>query len=221
MRIDRLRHVIVTSMPKSSNAGFTLIELLTVIVLAGILIIATVITGRSYSAKARDALQKENLERVKTALYEYNFDTGCFPQEIPSCGEPFTFANATYLQVMPCKNDGTEFAYQVPETSCPSAFKLLTNLEVIDDPSIARVGCGSGCGDDCNYNYGLSSTNTRIESGCVKYFVCSPGGVCEQFEDPAKSQCPVIFENDSACGGVDCDDRQYRCENSSGKLVPD
>lgn len=208
-------------MPKSKNTGFTLVEILTVIVLAGILVIAAVISARAYRAKARDSLQKADLERVKTALYEYNFDTNCFPKEIPSCNEAFTFGNVTYLQLTPCKSDGTEFGYEVPNGGCPSSFKLLTNLEVTDDPSIKKVGCGSGCGDNCNYNYGLSSTNTRVEKGCVQYFVCSPGGVCEQFEDPRKSKCPVVFENDSTCGGVDCNDRQYRCGNSSGKIIPD
>lgn len=230
-------HAIVNPMPHSHRhntehctlhaarcrkaAGFTLIELLTIIALAGILIVSIFAGSRSFQARARDASQKDDLERIKTSLYEYNFDSGCFPTELPSCGEAFGYSDVTYLANMPCKRDGAPYAYEVPESSCPSSFKLLTNLEVTTDTSIDQVGCRFGCGDECNYNYGLASTNVRIEEGCVLYFVCAPGGACEDFEDPERSKCPVVFENDPQCGGVDCNDKDYRCQNSSGKLVPD
>lgn len=201
--------------------GFTLLEILIVIALAGIIIVTAISGYKIIKAKAKDATQKDDIERIKTALYEYNFDSGCFPKELPACGESFGYNNVNYLENLACRPNGSNYAYEVPNGDCPNWFKVLTDLEVEDDPSISTSGCSYGCGDDCNYNYGVSSTNIRVEKDCVKYFACAPGSACEEFEDPWQSQCPVTFINDDTCGGVDCSSKDNRCKNSSGKKVPD
>lgn len=211
-------------LPVTHPRAFTLIELLITITLLGLMVFSVIGGGARYRTLAQDSRRKADLERLKTALYDYYFDVGCFPETIPSCGQPLAGSgDQAYLGTIPCdpkKND--DYRYEVGgEESCRSWFKVLTNLNNAKDPSIDEVHCRTGCGESCDYNYGLSSTNTTVQSGCVKYFVCSPGGACEDYEDPAKSKCPVVFENDPVCGGVDCGDSDNRCKNASGKKVPD
>lgn len=204
------------------NQAFTLIEILTTITLAALLMIGAVVTARSYFAKARDSTQKDDIQRIRTALYEYHFNNSCFPKELPSCGEPFTNNEAIYLANIPCRPDGSDYYYEVQQnTDRPSSFKLLTNLETETDSNIAEVGCQFGCGESCDYNYGVSSTNIRLGRECISYFACSPGGACTEFEDPEKSQCPEVFYNDPQYAGIDCELKENRCKNSSGKLIPE
>lgn len=209
----------------SDVAGLTLIELLITIAVIGIAVLAIWFRSGSSRDRAYDVTRKNDIERIKVALYEHHFDTGCFPTSLPECGQPLEGAREDYLTNFPCDPNGNSYVYEIDTAeTCPSWFKLLTNLTVNTDPSIELSGCIAGCGESCNYNYGVSSTNTRVDDGCIVYYVCSPGGgqegACEAYDDPTISQCPVVFPNDPTCK-TSCADRNNRCKNSSGKHVPD
>lgn len=200
----------------------SLVEILvTIVVLMALALVSYFAIGNKI-AKARDAKRKSDLDRVKIAMYDYHFDMGCFPTEIPECGQAFGFESQPYMPSFPCGMLGDAFVYVAEESECPSWFRLFTNLEVDTDASIESVGCSWGCGpDDCGYNYGVASTNTKLNVGCVTYYACIPGGgksgACESFFDPESSRCPFVFENDDTCGGIDCSDSDNKCHDESGK----
>jgi len=202
-----------------------MIELLVVITVLGLLFILVAVNAPPQLKKARDAHRKADLQLIKVALYDYYFDYDCFPQELPKCGEDFGLEGEPYLKNFPCDPKGIGYGYEVEDEECSQWFKILTNLENIQDSGIDKVGCRNGCGPECKYNYGLASTNIRVNKDCVLYYACAPGsgaeGGCVEFEDPLISQCPQVFENDSACGGVDCSAKANKCHDSRGKRIPD
>lgn len=199
------------------NLGFTLLELLITLAVVAVLSLFSTLAVATSLKKARDSKRKSELQRIYTALYDYYSDTNCFPDTLPACHQNF----GSYLKDFPCDPQGSAYIYQTENEGCNQRFKILTNLENKQDLSIARVGCKAGCGPDCQYNYGLSSTNIRLNQGCVTYYACLPEGSCAALEDPAKSRCPRFFENDPTCGGAGaCLERKDRCHDASGKNVP-
>ncbi len=202
--------------------GTTLFELLVVILVLSSLAISSTLVIPNQIKKARDAQRKADLEKVKVALYDYYFDEDCFPLSLVDCRQDFRQDNQVYLNQFPCDPTQGKYIYQVEDSSCPQWFKILTNLERNQDSGIKLVGCQAGCGPDCRYNYGLSSTNIKVNEGCVTYYACGPSGECGAYEDPIKSGCPKIFENDSTCGGgCDCGKGKEKCcHDESGKKVP-
>jgi len=210
--------------------GMSLFELLIVVVVLGILAFVSSFVIGDKIARGRDARRKSDLDRLKIAMYDYIFDNDCFPSSLPDCGQPFEGGGNVYLPSMPCDELGNPYVYVAQNSDCPIWFRIFTKLEVESDRSIETSGCSAGCGPECVYNYGVSSTNTKANIGCVKYYVCPPGGgkenSCQAFEDPYISECPKIWENDPTCGGIVCDsvpqkDRDaYKCKNASGKTIP-
>lgn len=51
-------------------------------------------------------------------------------------------------------------------------------------------------------------------------YVCAPGGgqngSCEEFDDPDRSLCPVVYIDDPTCQNK-CGSKDNRCKNASGK----
>lgn len=206
---------------KKSLKGITLIELLVALAIIAVLI-STFFVGITQIQKARDARRKADLEKIKTVLYDYYFDSNCFPKNLPNCGEDFGSGMAAYLNDFPCDPKGESYGYQVEDEECSQWFKILAHLENTKDPDIDKVGCRQGCGlPGCNYNYGLASTNIQVYEGCVAYYACTPGGECIEFEDPFISRCPQVFINDPDCSGVNCDAKANRCHDDRGKKIPD
>jgi len=198
---------------RRTNSGLTLFEILIAIVILSLLAVVSYLGMITQIKKARDAKRKADLEKIKIALYDYCFDNGCFPENLPECGQ----------DIFPCDPLGYAYAYETEASDYRQWFKVMTNLENIRDQDIDKVGCRQGCGlPDCPYNYGVASSNILIYDGCVAYFACLPGGEdhCVEFEDPWISECPRIFQNDPTCQGV-CGDKINRCKNASGKKVPD
>lgn len=225
--------VIVKLMARSKKKkpfrGFALIEIMVAFAILA-LIASAFFVGFTQIQKARDAKRKADLEKIKTALYDYYFDANCFPKEedFPGCGEDFGADGTPYLTDFPCDPNGEPYKYMVTKKGggkCSQWFRVFANLEVTTDPIIDRIHCRQGCGPDdrhCDYNYGVASTNVVIYQNCGDNYVCNPGGVCERFEDPWASQCPVLFGDDSTCGGGEpCKDSDNRCQNASGKQTPE
>lgn len=200
--------------------GFSLFEILIVITVASLLFIFSSVSVNAQLKKARDGKRKTDLEKVKTALYEYYFDAGCFPTTLPNCSEKLTIKNTNYLELIPCDPGKEAYGYQVQDDDCPQWFKILTILENENDSGIVKTGCQYGCGLECNYNYGISSSNMRASDGCVTYYACDPSRTCSEYEDPYISQCPKIFENDPTCNNQ-CGNNDTKCHDSRGKKVPE
>ena len=199
--------------------GITLFEILVVVlVLMSLIVVSSFAIGNKI-AKARDARRKVDLDRIKIALYDYHFDAGCFPRNLVECSQPFDLNGQQYIPSFPCDLLGQKYTYVSEDSDCPSWFRVFTKLENDDDGSIESVGCSWGCGPECEYNYGVTSTNTKLNVGCVTYYACTPSGNCESFYDPVKSACPRVFENDDECGGVSCSkDKDVKCHDMSGKF---
>ncbi|HUS52207.1 MAG TPA: prepilin-type N-terminal cleavage/methylation domain-containing protein [Candidatus Bathyarchaeia archaeon] len=215
---------------KKSLKGITLVELLVVLAILGLLI-ASFFVGFTQIQKAKDAKKKADLEKIKTALYDYYFDHDCFPEELPDCGEDFGENGTPYLADFPCDSKGEPYVYVTRKGGkCKDWFRVFTNLEFTPDLIIDKIHCRTGCGPDgedpdnkdCDYNYGVASTNTDLYRNCSDAYVCAPGkDHCERYEDPYTSQCPIVFGEDSTCGEGQCADPANRCENASGKSRPE
>lgn len=207
--------------------GFTLFEALIVLAAIALLTIPGTIMASSQLKKARDAKRKADLNRIKVALYDYYFDQDCFPVTLPDCGQNLQAGEMIYLSGFPCSPTKEEYVYQIPKKleveGCPQKFKALTNLENLNDPDVDRIGCRTGCGPNCAYNYGVSSTNALVRQGCVTYFACSPGGQCTAYDEPfGSSKCPKAYINDNTCNNECSKDtpKSERCANASGKQTP-
>jgi len=206
---------------KRKSKGFTLFELLLVVTILGLIAIFILIIAPTQISKARDARRKVDLEKIKVSLYDYYFDKECFPQELPACDQSLKLGDVIYLEKFPCDLKNDNYVYQIEESECPQWFKILTNLENNQDASIIKVGCQDGCGPECQYNYGLASSNIHLYDQCRIniYYACSPGGRCIEYENPTISDCPQVFNNDSSCQNI-CSDKDNRCDNEKGKRVP-
>lgn len=205
-------------------SGFTIIELLIFITILALLFLVSALFAPTYLKKARDAKRKADLEKIKVTLYDYYFDENCFPKTLPGCNEGLSVDGTVYFNNFPCDPKGNGYGYQVEEEDCSQWFKILANLENIQDTDIDKVGCRHGCGLQCEYNYGLSSTNIRLNSGCVVYYACSPSRQCIEYEDPWKSDCPKVFENDPTCNDNICEGgtkKDILCHDESGKHIPE
>ncbi len=76
-----------------------------------------------------------------------------------------------YLSVLPCdpEHPRKQYLYQVDATNgvCPKWYKTYDNLSLEDDADSTALGCkGSACGIAPNYgyNYGISSSNTSLDT---------------------------------------------------------
>jgi len=221
--------------------GFTLVEVLVVVVLVGILIIFSLLNVPAQIARARDAQRKGDIDRVGKFIEDYYDDTGCYPISIPSCGNSFYFEDKVYLYDLPCDpRSRLSYVYVSEINSCPSWYQLYGNLENSQDTIIDKLGCRNGCGPKCQFNYGISSSNIRLNPFCEEtlpistdtpstspiptttpepiklQYVCAPGGGCEAFVAPELSGCPDIYLDDPTCQGQ-CSVPKNRCHDSRGK----
>lgn len=192
--------------------------------------------------KVRDSVRKSNIDGMKKAIDEYYQDTNCYPQTIPTCKNPLALGDLLIKDNIPC-DPSTKLSYTyVPEINeCPQKFQLYANLEYLSDKIIDRVGCRYGCGPECQFNFGVASSNQNLNPFCTEnvppasqtetpaptsaphknegeheQFVCSPSGVCEEYERPEYSGCPDIYLNDPNCQNA-CSDKKNRCHDARGK----
>ena len=135
--------------------AFALIEVLVVISLIGILsTIAIVIDPGTYFQRGRDAKRKSDLEIIKTAIEEYYDAYDYYPPQIPSCLSAFVVGETTIVPKIPCDPKySVSYAYVTDETGKSPWYKLYTNLEYVKDWHIDDIGCRTGCGPECMYNY--------------------------------------------------------------------
>ena len=228
--------MVIIKKVKKFFSGFTLVEIMVIFSILGVITVFAAVNGPTQLQKARDAIRKSNIDRIKKAVEEYYDDKNCYPQTIPSCNNSLTSGNLNLLYDIPC-DPTTKLSYTyVPEISdCPSWYQLYGNLEYKTDKIIEKIGCSQGCGPNCVFNYGVSSSNQKLNPFCqeetfdpsstpepsqsIDQYVCSPGGACEIYVDPIISGCPDVYIDDPTCQGADtCKDHDNRCKNASGKI---
>lgn len=202
--------------------GFSLFEILIAISIILVLVITSVIFIPKQIIKAKDARTKANLHQIYMGLEDYYDSNGKFPKSLPDCNQPLIEDGHVYIPNIPCDPfDGSSYHYATSNGNTGEWFRLYANLRNLQDPIISLVGCAGGCGVDCQYNYGVSSTNTLIRR-CS--YVCAPGGgktgTCEKYNDPSLSICPKYYWNDSTCNN-ECSVPSNKCQNASGKYKPE
>ncbi len=202
------------------DKGFSLVEIMITISVLSILITTSFLIIPSLINKANDARRKADLQKIKIYLESYYNDAKQYPRILPDCSQPFMYKDSTILQSFPCDPVSKEPYYYQIKGGEPQSYRVYALLENTQDISISNLGCLGGCGPDCSYNYGVSSTNV----GLVRCsYVCAPGGgktgSCELFNDPSISLCPKEYYKDSTCNN-ECAVSKNRCKNASGKHIP-
>jgi len=204
---------------KNHRYGFSLFEILIFVIVWSLLAVTSYLVVPPILVKVRDVQRKSDLHKISQALEQYYESKKEFPDTLPDCGRPLSLASTTILSSIPCDPSlKTPYLYQKTNSS----YRLYANLENEQDPIIATIKCHFGCGPDCAYNYGISSTNILLEN-CLPepiIYACSPGGGCDQYDNPQLSQCPLTYPDDPICNN-ECNDPKKRCKNASGKHVPE
>ncbi len=206
------------------NSGITLIEIIITTIVFALLALVAFLNIPPQMAKARDAERKIDLRKIRIALITHHTIKNFFPDNLTDCNQPFNLGSSQLIANFPCDPQSNDAYYYEKEGD---QFKIYTNLENENDPSIEIIGCSHGCGPDCRYNYGTSSTNTYIDR-CIPpeiIYACSPGGhsgegQCDEYDDPEISECPKVYINDPICQN-ECGTPANRCQNASGKSIPD
>lgn len=201
-----------------------MIETLIVVGIIGILSVSSYLGIVIQFQKARDAMRKADLSGFNNNLAHYYEAYGYYPESLPPCDQEFTIDKHILSYETPCDPKSKQPYVYVPDKNPNSqTYKIYTNLEYKNDRVIEKIGCSNGCGPDCKYNYGVTSSNTTLDICAIKY-VCAPGGgntgSCVAFDDPEKSLCPKVYLNDPTCQNA-CDTPANRCKNASGKNKPE
>lgn len=153
--------------------AFTLIELMVVFAVLAILIILALISYRSQISKGYDARRKADLDRIKIAIEAYEKDHNCYPLPSSLVCNPGTGLQP-YLDQIPCDPvTHATYYYEYEDSSCPTWWRLYTNLDNSSDPQIMPF-----CGPGDSFNYYVSSSNAPncIPSGSSSGSGGSSGG---------------------------------------------
>ena len=228
--------------------GLSLIEILVVITIIGLLLIFTTPPILTQLQKARDGKRKVDINLIQKGLEEYYDSTNCYPERLPECGNVFSVGSTNILAGIPCDPKNNSFyPYITTGENCSPYFKLYAKLERSEDPNIYMTGCENGCGPNCAYNFGVSSSNVGLDyceapinptssptiyvspgpsltpSPTPLQYVCSPAsgphpeGKCEPYAVPTLSECPKIYPDDPTCQ-YECYLKNNRCKNAKGKF---
>ncbi|MFA6016539.1 MAG: prepilin-type N-terminal cleavage/methylation domain-containing protein [Patescibacteria group bacterium] len=226
--------------------GLSLIEIIIAISIIGLLSFFLYLPIITQLKKARDGKRKIDINLIQKGLEEYYDSTNCYPERLPECGNVFSVGSTNILAGIPCDPKNNSFyPYITTGENCSPYFKLYAKLERSEDPNIYMTGCENGCGPNCAYNFGVSSSNVSLDyceppitpnpttvppsptsltpSPTPIQYVCGPAsgpnpeGQCEAYAVPTLSECPKIYPNDSTCE-YECYIRDNRCKNAKGKF---
>jgi len=118
-------------MNRTRDRGFTLIELLVVVAIIGILAAVAVGQYQRSIVKAKEAVLKENLFRIRTSINLYFSDKGKYPLDLR------TLVDEKYLRAMPIDPiTGSEDTWIVE-------FADLDDADISTEPGIADVRSGA------------------------------------------------------------------------------
>jgi len=205
---------------KKTQSGITLIEVLIVVAVILLLMIALYRNLGGDVNKARDAQRKKDLREIKVAMENYYNDHDCYP-----AADAFSTCDSTnlnpYLKQIPCDPLGQPYLY-LPESSASGAsgnscggYRVLTKMGDDNDPSIAQVGCPTGCGvpdgvtAPSDYNYGVA------EGVALDQTATYPVGeevTPNPTEEPIATPTGTIVDVDTCIVGNEC----YCCDGEGG-----
>lgn len=87
------------------ETGFTFVELIVIIVIIAVIIIILIPRFSSLPDKARENITRENLQRLRTLIYMYEYHNNQFPQTLdnvdPDGGGPLEAFTPKYIKEMP------------------------------------------------------------------------------------------------------------------------
>ncbi len=200
--------------------SFSLLEILITVTLLVTLSVALLITLNPWAQinKGYDSKRKRELIQLNKVLEDYYNDKNCYPAPSEVCyndsgttcnicgSEPTSPSFSPYLKSLPCdpQQPVKKYLYQVDSISCPSWYRIYTELSSSSDPVIAQVGCTTGCGPspDFSYNYGVSSPNIGLETSLT---ACLTSGSCGNYCSSIGKSCSfgTAFESFSLndCSG--------------------
>lgn len=163
-----------------------MVELLIVVALLVLLATALLVSLNPWSQinKGQDSKRKSELTQLNKVFEDYYNDKNCYPKPINVCypgtdngnpvdknpcyicGSQLNSPVLPYLSSLPCdpKQPTKKYLYQVNNETCPSWYRIYSELSYSSDPIISQIGCSSGCGPGGSYNYGVSSPNIDLES---------------------------------------------------------
>jgi len=185
-------------MKKNSLRAFTLVEFIIVVALLMLLAIITLsaLNPGLLTERARDTQRKKDLGTISVAFEEYFNDKGCFPTQgsidALECGKD---GFKPWLSSWPCDPNGQKYYVYTGSGTCPTSYRILTNLKNKQDKQIPsgwysqNIGFKFGDGSLTinEVNYGVSSLNTSwtletVPDHCYTSFTgcyTSPGvGMC-------------------------------------------
>ncbi len=217
----------------TSSRAYSLIEMLIIIAILSVLIlVVAAFDPIGYIKRGHDMRRKSDLELLRVANEEYYNTYGYYPSSLPQCGSSYMIGQEEVLPEVPCDpTKKIDYRYVKDETGKSRWYKIYTNLEYTEDPHITIIGCKTGCGPGCHYNYGVTSTNISVMTcdelvppdQVTLLYVCAPGGgqngSCLVFDNPERSECPRAYPNDNKCN-QECSDSMLRCHDSTAKLKP-
>lgn len=196
-------------MKKSSNklnftSGLTLTEMLIVVSILSFLILVSIWFFRGQILKGNDAKRKGDIQRIQVAIEEYEKDNNCYPTpDLLTC-DPGTGLKP-YINKIPCDpTSGAPYIYEHENSGCPKWYRLLANLENLNDPD-AQVACGP----NGTYNYYASSPNAPLCNLQESDFYGCKDGVCVPISwDVARPgpECDPNYQNSTCydqCGPPD------------------
>ena len=208
----------------SSRSGFTLLELLIIISLIALLaaIVIALLNPWAQIAKAWDSKRVNELAQLNKVFEDFYNDKGCYPKPdevcYPStqsgynpqsntkcyvCGNeasPTNFSKfSPYLARLPCdpQHPNNKLLYQVNNLTCPSWYKIYSELSVPWSLTADVAGCGEGgCGVAPNYgyDYGASSPNVTLDK--TSYFYgFTKTNTCDNCSGPPPAEYNYCYTN--------------------------
>jgi len=165
------------------RSAFSLLEILITVTLLVILAIAflVILNPIAQINKGQDSKRKHELAQLNKEFEDFYNDKNCYPKPAEVCynagagttcnicgSETTSPSFSPYLSRLPCdpRQPLKKYLYQVDSTTCPTWYRIYTTLSYQSDPIIVSVGCQYGCGlpPSYNYNYGVSSPNTGLQT---------------------------------------------------------
>lgn len=180
------------------HKGFTILEVLIVIAIIGLIAVIAFVLIDPFTQikKANDTRVKADLALLKRSLEDFYNDKGCYPAPDQICYDPTANpngANSTFVCHI-CGNQSTpddissyiklpchplysskNYLYHTDNNTCPTWYRIYSELEVNTDSDIRNVGCMKGsCGPliPHTYDYGVPSSNVDLERS-VQFYCAS------------------------------------------------
>lgn len=187
--------------------GISITELLIVVAFLAVMTVLLLVylNPGAQLGKARDARRKSDLSKLKNVLEDYYNDKKCYPSGLEK------LVVDEYIDNLPV-DPSTKQSYAYSKEGCDK-YRIYVKLDYEKDPAIAEVGCQDDCGPpgDCVYNYGVCSSNAKLEScaECAGVLWGCQGIECNQI-NLTKWNCDYTFCDESNCKGK-CTDSTYWC----------